>query len=192
MPKLLLKALPIFILVFIVQGCTSTKDIKVRAYKKDKQRVDQEISGVVGNWQGAPAAEDPDRKPTKKVYYLEFTKDAPGTDVDVDAILEDVEKQVDKTYVPKNVSRTGSEGKVGSKISLPSFDDEEAVDVPTTVTGVTSYEEYTVRKDDTLQKISKKFYNSFSKWPRIYEANKAKIKSPDFIEPGLVIRIPMD
>jgi len=50
--------------------------------------------------------------------------------------------------------------------------------------------EYTVEKDDTLQKISKKFYDSYSKWPRIYEANKAVIPNPDKIQPGIVIQIP--
>ena len=52
--------------------------------------------------------------------------------------------------------------------------------------------EYTVEKDDTLQKISQKFYNSYSKWTRIYEANKPVIPNPDRIKPGTVLQIPVD
>ena len=51
---------------------------------------------------------------------------------------------------------------------------------------------YTVDKDDTLQKIAKKFYDSYGKWTRIYEANKSVIPNPDRIKPGTVLQIPMD
>lgn len=51
---------------------------------------------------------------------------------------------------------------------------------------------YTVEKDDTLQKIARKFYGSYNKWPRIYEANKALIPNPDILRPGTVLEIPMD
>lgn len=52
--------------------------------------------------------------------------------------------------------------------------------------------QYTVEKDDTLQKISQKFYSSYGKWPRIYEANKSVIPNPDRIKPGTVLQIPVD
>jgi nucleoid-associated protein YgaU len=54
-----------------------------------------------------------------------------------------------------------------------------------------SFQEYTVEKGDTLQKISKKFYDSYSKWPGIYEANKDVIADPNNIKPGIVLQIPM-
>ena len=50
--------------------------------------------------------------------------------------------------------------------------------------------QYTVMKDDTLQKISKKVYGSHGKWTKIYDANKDKIKNPNFVKPGTVITIP--
>ena len=49
---------------------------------------------------------------------------------------------------------------------------------------------YTVLKDDTLQKIAKKFYGSYGKWIKIYDANKNKMKNPNFVKPGTVITIP--
>ena len=52
-------------------------------------------------------------------------------------------------------------------------------------------EEYTVIKGDCLWNISKKdyIYNDPFQWPRIYEANKDKIKDPDLIYPNQVFKI---
>ena len=55
-----------------------------------------------------------------------------------------------------------------------------------------TFRPYTVDKDDTLQKIAKKFYDSYGKWTRIHEANKSVIPNPDRIKPGTVLQIPMD
>jgi nucleoid-associated protein YgaU len=49
---------------------------------------------------------------------------------------------------------------------------------------------YTVKKGDSLSKISKKLYGDASKWRGIYEANQPLIKNPDLIYPGQVLRIP--
>jgi len=50
---------------------------------------------------------------------------------------------------------------------------------------------YTVIKGDCLWNIAKKdyIYNDPFKWPRIYEANKDKIKDPDLIYPKQVFTI---
>jgi nucleoid-associated protein YgaU len=49
---------------------------------------------------------------------------------------------------------------------------------------------YTVKSGDSLSKIAKHFYGDGSKWHRIYEANKDKIKNPDLIHPGQEFTIP--
>jgi len=50
---------------------------------------------------------------------------------------------------------------------------------------------YVVRKGDTLQKISKKFFGTTKKWRAIYKANrKALAKGPDKIHPGMKLVIP--
>ncbi len=53
-----------------------------------------------------------------------------------------------------------------------------------------SYTEYKVEKNDTLQKISQKFYGTTKKWHMLYEENKDVLKGPDKIYPGLVIKVP--
>lgn len=52
------------------------------------------------------------------------------------------------------------------------------------------FEQYSVGKNDTLQKISKKFYNTTKKWPKIYEANKDILHTPDKLYPGQTLKIP--
>ena len=52
--------------------------------------------------------------------------------------------------------------------------------------------EYVVQKGDSLWKIAGKVYHNPLKWPRIYRANKDKIKHPNKIFVGQVLRIPQD
>ncbi len=50
---------------------------------------------------------------------------------------------------------------------------------------------YTVKKNDSLWKISKQMYGEGSQWRRIYDANADIIgKNPDLIYPGQVLVIP--
>lgn len=49
---------------------------------------------------------------------------------------------------------------------------------------------YTVKSGDSLWKIAQKIYKNGSLWPKIYEANRDKIKNPDLIYPGWVLKIP--
>jgi LysM repeat protein len=49
---------------------------------------------------------------------------------------------------------------------------------------------YTVKKGDCLWNIAKKFYGNGSKYTKIYEANKDKIRNPNLIYPNQVLVIP--
>ena len=49
---------------------------------------------------------------------------------------------------------------------------------------------YTVKSGDSLSKIAKHLYGDASKWHKIYEANRDKIKNPDLIHPGQELTIP--
>jgi len=53
-----------------------------------------------------------------------------------------------------------------------------------------AYQEYTVKKGDTLSHIAKAFYDKASKWTVIYEANSDKLKDPSTVRPGMVLIIP--
>lgn len=49
---------------------------------------------------------------------------------------------------------------------------------------------HTVVKGDTLWGISQRYYGNGTQWPRIYDANRSKIKDPHWIFPGQVFVIP--
>jgi LysM repeat protein len=49
---------------------------------------------------------------------------------------------------------------------------------------------YTVKSGDCLWNIAKKFYGNGSKYTKIYEANKDKIRNPNLIYPNQVLVIP--
>ena len=51
---------------------------------------------------------------------------------------------------------------------------------------------YVVKKGDSLWRISGKVYGNPLKWPRIYRANKDKIKNPNRIYPNMILTIPQD
>lgn len=54
----------------------------------------------------------------------------------------------------------------------------------------TSSKYYTVKKGDCLWNIAKAYYGDGSKFTKIYQANKDKIKNPNLIYPGQVFLIP--
>lgn len=49
---------------------------------------------------------------------------------------------------------------------------------------------YEVKKGDTLSKIAKQFYGDASLYPKIFEANRDRLKNPDLIQIGQKLRIP--
>ena len=51
---------------------------------------------------------------------------------------------------------------------------------------------YTVKSGDSLSKIAQREYGDAAQWPRIFEANRAKISNPDLIHPGQVLTLPSD
>jgi len=193
MPKQFLKSLAVVLFIGFVAGCASSKSektaggaISTRAYVADKERVDQEMQGNFGYLAGSPQAPDRSKfKKTRKVYVLEVTKE-PG-EISADATAA---APVEKTYEPPVVEEETPRGRT---IDLPDFEEpasRQEVTQGAPAAGLGGGQDYVIEKDDTLQKISKKFYNTYSKWPQIYEANKNVIANPNKIKPGTRIQIP--
>lgn len=166
------------VLILFICGCGSTS-VSVATYTEDKPRVDQEMEeGNAGYLMGTPKEEDRSQyKKTRKMYVLEVSQGAadvpstavssPGYDSSVPSYTEPSGKPVSRSY------------------EIPSIESKPAATTTRLV-------EYKIEKDDTLQKISKKFYDSYSKWPKIYELNKAVIKNPNVLKPGTVIQIQVE
>lgn len=50
--------------------------------------------------------------------------------------------------------------------------------------------DYIVQPGDTLERIAEKWIGGGAEWPRLYEANRNRIKDPNLIQPGLKLVIP--
>ncbi len=183
-------------LVALSSGC-----IQTRAYLAEKPRVDQDIPGE--------SATGPVK--TRQVLVVEIAEKSKGP-------VETTEKTTDtKTASTSGQSKVVTEEKstvvvhesnfTFPKLKAGTIPPAEGTAVPTTsiaptapvlaATGETAVSvpenipsQYTVQKDDTLQKISKKLYGSYGKWTKIYDANKDKIKDPNFLKAGVVLTIP--
>ena len=49
---------------------------------------------------------------------------------------------------------------------------------------------YLVKKGDVLSSISQHFYGTAKKWPKILDANRDVLASPEKLKPGMTLRIP--
>jgi nucleoid-associated protein YgaU len=184
----MVKYLSLVVLVAFAAGC----GVKAQTYVMTKERTDVEGTGNGGCISGNCNYVAPEKK-TRKVYVLEMSKPVPESEVR--KIEQEVSKQTTEIRTesaPSYNDHTTTVETTQRRIVIPPIDDEPAA-VTTTVVkeeGPSEAVLYTVAKDDTLQKIAKKFYNSYGKWVRIYDANKEKIKNPNFVRPGTVLTIP--
>jgi nucleoid-associated protein YgaU len=133
-----------------------------RTYVVNKERVDQAIPGQPAN---TPVK-------TRKVVVFEVIE----KDKALRALAED-DAKVSSAPVPALQE---------NNFTLPQS--SAVVDSPAVV--IAEPKDYVVEKDDTLQKISKKVYGSYSKWTKIYDANREAIKDPNFLKAGITLKIP--
>ncbi len=155
--------------VFLLSGCV------VRTYPLTKDRVDQDLSGGNRGYLKGQGSSDEvkERKSTRTTQAIEIELHPP--------IKFEKAPKAQTPDVPEVADRevTGNRGYITQSIT------PEIADVPQV-----EMQKYTVQKNDTLQKISQKFYGTTKKWMKIYEANKDIMKGPNKIYPGQVINIP--
>ncbi|MDP8213109.1 MAG: LysM peptidoglycan-binding domain-containing protein [Candidatus Zapsychrus exili] len=193
-----IKSLIVILMIIFVAGC-ATSGIKVESYFQAKPRVDQKLEGNAGYLAGTPKVEEnAERKKTRKIFVVEVTQNEPSSKT--------------KSYIVKKKAKTNKSVKAKEEIKTIESKVQATGVAASTMSNISAIDkielgvvegkavpaepqkpafvEYKVEKDDTLQKISEKFYGSFGKWTKIYEVNKALIKNPDRIKPGITIRIP--
>jgi nucleoid-associated protein YgaU len=190
------KNLVLITLVIFAAGC----GIETRTYVMTKDRVglDQNNGNggcVVGKCPPSP----PPAETTRKVYVLEITRPVPESEVQkieqtaVTAITESADTPPTSGVAPAESAPAAPDNAQPAAAVVPVVGDEPAAapSAPAVQNGgIMQAQTYTVQKDDTLQKISKKIFGSYGKWYKIYEANKDKIKNPNILKPGTVLTIP--
>ena len=163
------------LLVLITSGCA------VRTYPVARERVDQELRAgnrgyIFGDYE---ASREEERKETRQLQVIEIE------------------------LRPSLFQRRGKSSELG--YPGPSEPKQEAGDFITTPEGelvavgsslesskAVVMKRYTVKKGDTLNSISKKFYGTSRRWREIYEVNKEILSAPDKIYPGQIIEIPIE
>jgi len=155
-----LAGISLLTLSLALSGCVA------RTYNLTRDRVDQDLTSASGNrgyLMGVPP-ESPERKATRTVRVVE------------------VELGFSKKLPPRSTAGQAA----------PAEETVEVMEVQETVPAAAgqTFTSYTVGKNDTLQKISKKFYGTTRKWTNIYEANKDILRTPDKLYPGQTLKIP--
>jgi LysM repeat protein len=85
-----------------------------------------------------------------------------------------------------------------SDIAKPATTASEKTPAPAATTakpvksGTPADQQYVVKVGDTLRKLAERFYNSTSKWEKIFEANRESLKNPNYIYVGMKLIIPAD
>ncbi len=148
-----------------LSGCVA------RTYNLTRDRVDQELSSTSGNrgYIMGQAPEPQERKATRTTRVFE-----------VELGPTSKTKTICPGTTPLATSSIDESTMVGE--TQPGIQTEDAN---------LSFEKYTVAKNDTLQKISSKFYGTTKKWMKIYEANKDVLRGPNKLYPGQVLNIPI-
>jgi len=169
MSKNIIRSLVLVCVVLFLGGCI------MKTYVQDKDRVDQKMEGNAGCLQGQ-CPERGDYNPKRKTYVLEIqTKPKVSKEeyITEESTYTSDYDGVKTSTTTRSFSSSASEPKV---IYEPEETDAAIID-------------YTVEKGDTLQKISKKRYDTYKRWYEIYDLNKDILSSPDRIKPGMTIKI---
>jgi len=165
-------------LIFLfVSGCAT-----VETYTLDREREDQEMTGNAGYLSGTPQVPDRSQyRKTRRTYVVEVqTKGPQEPDIEIPAVNTQIAPDL------ANRPARSESTEAASPIQIP------AIDSGSDVESSGGFTEYTVQENDTLQKISKKFYDRYSRWQKIYDANQDVIADPNNIKPGITLKIPQE
>lgn len=165
----------VVIMSFILSGCVT------RSYTVVRDRVDQNLeSGNRGYLMGKSTAsfDTKERKLTRTTKVVEIELLTPAE------MKEKLKKKKSKGQVLKEQTDS-PQSDIQEEEVIKEFVEPESV------SPIQSFNNYTVEKNDTLQKISQKLYGTTKKWNKIFEANKDVLSAPNKIYPGQVLKVPV-
>jgi nucleoid-associated protein YgaU len=192
------KNLALIVLVVFAAGC----GLETRTYVMTKDRVGLDHGSGNGGCIMGKCTPVPPTETTRKVYVWEITKPVPESEVrkiEETAVSAIVDTPPATDSAAAASAPAAGQPTAASQVSVPVVGElpgtaastEEAAPAASTNGGNMQAGTYTVQKDDTLQKISKKVFGTYGKWYKIYEANKEKINNPNVLKPGTVLNIPV-
>ncbi|MBN1912791.1 MAG: LysM peptidoglycan-binding domain-containing protein [Candidatus Omnitrophica bacterium] len=166
----------------LLSGCV------VRSYSVTKDRLDQDLSsGNRGYMAGeGPQIDEKSRKSTRDIRVVEIEMRSPVR-FEKKAGASFKKEPQEKIRITKSEDREawGNRGYL-TQSETPEISGMEDERYDGTAN------KYIVQKGDTLQKISKEFYNTTKKWMYLYEVNRDVLKGPNKIYPGQSLKIPKE
>ena len=163
-----MKRAMVFLAVLLLSGCIG------RTYLTERNKLD--FDPITGE-RHAPTN---DPKDNEKLMVWEIELNKKSSQPKPIATTESVSEPTTSTESPQTSAITTPEP-VNESSTTPAV---------APASGDKTYTEYTIQKNDTLQKIAQKFYGTTKKWQMLYNENKDVLKGPDKVYPGLVIKIP--
>jgi nucleoid-associated protein YgaU len=164
--------------IFVLTSTLALSGCVARTYNLTRDRVDQELSSTSGNrgYIMGQAPEPNERKTTRttRVFELELGQ-TNKTKTSCPATTPLTTNSIDE---PKMAQETPTETTQAETIKTEEVNSNS--------------EKYTVAKNDTLQKISNKFYGTTKNWMKLYAANKDVLRGPDKLYVGQILNIPSD
>ncbi|MFA6357324.1 MAG: LysM peptidoglycan-binding domain-containing protein [Candidatus Omnitrophota bacterium] len=161
--------------IFVLTSTLALSGCVARTYNLTRDRVDQDLTPTSGN-RGyfigtAPEPKERTQTRTTRVFEVELG-------------IAKKSAAICPATTPLAANSNMAEEPVVTE-------NQEEAPIEST-SGSTSFEKYTVSKNDTLQKISKKFFGTTKKWYKIYQANKDTLRGPDKLYPGQILNIPSE
>ena len=183
--------------IFLISGCL------VRTYTIYKPRVHTKITGNRGYIVGKPPKEAEKHNKNKpslgKMRPITVIEVELGPHRNLNKSHKSTAGLPSGTIIPrKKRSKAATEELSANTVEEKEVNEgqiplEKSVSVPSIkkeIKAKAEYKYYIVKKNDTLQKISNKFYGTTRKWKLIYKENKDIIKNPNKVYPGIKIKIP--
>jgi nucleoid-associated protein YgaU len=165
------------IIPFVLSGCI------VRTYPLTKDRIDQDLETGNRGYLKGEAPQPGERKTTRTTRVVEIEI---GSPIKFERLPQQGPKDTSREEIMP-ASSTDEDLTQGNRGYIFESQGREIVEPQVEI-----YEKYTVQKNDTLQKVSQKYYGTTKNWKKIYDANKDTLKSPGKIYPGQVINVPVE
>ncbi|MDD4953880.1 MAG: LysM peptidoglycan-binding domain-containing protein [Candidatus Omnitrophica bacterium] len=165
-------ALCVVFSVAMLSGCV------VRTYSLTRDRVDQDLTGGNrGYLKGQAPQVEGDRRQDRTTQVVEVEIGSPFKFERGKKVKVQEAKETEALKEP--ATGEGNQGYITQSVQPQ-------------IAEVAPFEKYTIQKNDTLQKISQKFYGTTKKWKKIFDANQDVLKSPNKLYPGQAINIPIE
>jgi len=191
-----MRSLGFLVGIILLGGCMA-----VRTYTIEEPRVDTDMQGNRGYLTGTSSKSEIKKSKlgdTRKISVVEVEFGSSKTQskikkLDLNKSNEIAAVGEKEPAVMEKEQKLTVEEKAFLKDEASLVEEQEVIVEIASVEEVSSpkeYENYVIQKNDTLQKISRKFYGTTKKWKMIYNTNKKVVKNPDILYPGTEIKIP--